>query len=84
MNQTGKNDLPPTVVFDEAEPSDDAELRRLLRDNPMPGAFRLALTREPSFFQAAALEGDVHQTVVARTAGGRLMAWAAAPCSTRS
>lgn len=73
MIQPGANDLRPTVVFDEAVPSDDPELRRLLRDNPMPGAFRLALTREPSFFHAAALEGDVHQTVVARTAEGRLL-----------
>lgn len=63
----------PEIVFDEAVPSDDAELRRLLRDNPVPGAFELSLTREPSFFQAAALEGDVHQTVVARSPDGVLM-----------
>lgn len=63
----------PEVVFDLATPADDAELRRLLRDNPVPGAFALALTREPSFFQAATLEGDVHQTVVARSPDGALM-----------
>ncbi len=63
----------PLVHFDLAGPSDDAELRRLLRENPVPGSFSLALTREPSFFHAAAVEGDVSQTVVARAPDGRLM-----------
>lgn len=45
---------------------DDAELRRLLRDNPLPGLVKFSFEREPSFFDAAALEGDAHQTVVVR------------------
>ena len=51
--------------------SDDAELRRLLRDNPMPGRFALTLEREPSFFLAATIEGEVHQTIVVREPGGQ-------------
>ena len=53
------------VQFRVASRTDDAELRRLLRDNPVPGSFSLALVREPGFFQGAATEGDVFHTVVA-------------------
>lgn len=53
------------VGFRVATESDDAELRRLLRDNPVPGSFSLALLREPCFFHGAATEGDVFQTMVA-------------------
>src|SRR4051794_19024058 len=42
---------PPRCVqdarFDVATPADDAEIRRVLRENPMPGAIRLSLEREP-------------------------------------
>jgi len=53
-----------------AQPCEDAELRRLLRDNPMPGRFSLTLEREPSFFLATTIEGDVHQTLVVRAPDG--------------
>ena len=36
-----------------ATPDDDATLRALLRDNPMPSWVSMALTREPSFFAGA-------------------------------
>ena len=49
-----------------ARPEDDDELRRLLRDNPMPGELALTLEREPSFFLGATLEGDVHHTITGR------------------
>lgn len=60
---------------DMARPGDDAELRRLLRDNPMPGAIAVSLQREPDFFLGSTVEGDVHQTIVGRLAGdeGRLV-----------
>jgi hypothetical protein len=64
----------PGVRFAEAGPSDDADLRRLLRDNPVPGGFSLAFVREPDFFRAAAIEGDVNQGVIMRDeASGRLI-----------
>lgn len=49
-----------------ADENDDAALRALLRENPMPGALSLSLEREPSFFRAAAVEGPFHQTIVGR------------------
>lgn len=52
--------------FELAGPEADQELQGLLRDNPMPGRISLTLERGPSFFLGAGIEGDVHQTVVAR------------------
>jgi hypothetical protein len=45
---------------------DDGDLRRLLRDNPMPGRISLSLEREPDFFADAQLPGETKQTIVAR------------------
>lgn len=60
--------------FELAKPTDDAELRRLLRENPMTGAIRLSFEREPCAFLAASLQGAAHQTIVARhEATGRLL-----------
>lgn len=53
------------VRFALATPAHDAPLRRLLRENPMPGPIALSLEREPSFFAAAALEGPEHHAIVA-------------------
>ncbi len=47
-----------------ATPAHDAPLRRLLRENPMPGAISLSMEREPSYFAAAALEGPEHKSIV--------------------
>ncbi len=58
------------MIVDLARPEDDPEIRRLLRENPMEGAIRLSLEREPDAFQALAVEGDSHVTVVARAPGG--------------
>ena len=52
--------------FELAGPADDAELRRLLRENPFEGAVRISFEREPSAFLAATLQGDMHQIIVAR------------------
>lgn len=53
------------VTFDVARESDDAEIRRLLRENPMPGRISISLEREPSFFADA----EEKQTIVARAQG---------------
>ena len=63
-----------TITFDVGTPADDAEVRRLYRDNPMGGAISLSLEREPDASLAAGIEGDAHQTIVARRAGGGLCA----------
>jgi hypothetical protein len=54
------------VIVDLATPADDPEIRRLLRNNPMDGEIRVSLEREPNAFLASAVEGEAHQTVVAR------------------
>ncbi len=55
-----------SLQIDLANAGDDAELRRLLRDNAMPGAISVAFHREPSFFRAVGIEGDSQQVIVGR------------------
>jgi hypothetical protein len=49
-----------------AERGDDAELRALLRGNPMNGAMQVTFEREPDFFAACAVRGGFYQIGVAR------------------
>ena len=56
----------PALDFTLATPADDESLRRLLRENPIPGSISLAFEREPCYFDASAIEGPFHQTIVAR------------------
>jgi hypothetical protein len=59
--------------FDVATRADDAELRSILAATPMDGRVSLSFRREPSFFDAAAVEGDYQQVVVCRdTTAGRI------------
>jgi hypothetical protein len=56
-----------------ASAADDEEVRRLLRAHALPGDVALTFEREPDSAIAAATEGDVHQTMVARERlGGRI------------
>jgi hypothetical protein len=59
--------------FELATADHDAALRRLLRENPMPGSISISLEREPQFFTAAAVDGPEHQTIVA-IENGRVVA----------
>jgi hypothetical protein len=52
--------------FAIANREDDREIRRLLRDAIFPGDVRISLEREPDALSGGAIEGDVHQTIVAR------------------
>ena len=52
--------------FDIAAVGDDAEIRRLLCENPMPGRISLSFEREPNYFADAKLSGEIKQTIVAR------------------
>lgn len=47
-----------------ATPVDEPALRRLLRDNPMPGSISLSYEREPDYFIATRVEGSLSQTIV--------------------
>jgi hypothetical protein len=49
-----------------AELGDDAELRALLRENPMNGSMQVTFEREPYFFAACAIRGNFHQVGVGR------------------
>ncbi len=67
--------VPPAGRFDVrlASAADDEEVRRLLREHPLPGDVALTFEREPDSAIAAGIEGDVHQTMVARERlGGRI------------
>jgi hypothetical protein len=53
-------------VFNVAGPEDDADIRALLRDSPLPGSISLTVEREPDTRIAARAEGEPHETIVAR------------------
>ena len=55
-----------SVTYGLAAPADDAELRRLLRENPMPNAISLSFECEPCYDRAAAIQGPLHQTIIGR------------------
>ena len=57
--------LESAVRFELASSRHDAALRRLLRENPMPGRISLSLEREPDYFAASAIEGQESRTIVA-------------------
>src|SRR5438876_460202 len=46
--------------FDLATPADDADLRRVLAETPMPGAITVSFRREPSYFHGAVVAGRFH------------------------
>jgi hypothetical protein len=61
--------------FSIAGSADDAEVRRVLRERPLEGTIAVSLEREPDGRIGAAVDGDVHQTIVARDrASGRIAA----------
>jgi hypothetical protein len=60
--------------FELAVPADDADLRRVLAETPMGGPVALVFRREPSYFEAATVDGRQRQVVVARdTETGRVI-----------
>lgn len=52
--------------FELAGPADDADLRDVLANTPMPGQIALTFRREPSFFAGACVEGFQRQIVACR------------------
>jgi hypothetical protein len=68
------------VPFALATQADDTDIRRLLRENPMPGQVAITLEREPDYFADAGLPGTVKQTIVANE-GGRVVC--VGSCTTR-
>ena len=58
--------------FDLATPADDAAIRRLLADNPVPGDVTLTYRREPSYFAGCPVMGDTQILVARHRPTGRL------------
>ncbi len=57
----------PQVSFQAASAADDADLRQLLRDNPMQqGGLTLSFRREPSYFAACSVLGQSAEVFVGR------------------
>ena len=57
----------PQVHFQAATAADDADLRQLLRDNPMQqGGFTLSFRREPSYFDACSVLGQSAEVFIGR------------------
>lgn len=52
--------------FELATAADDADLRQVLVETPMPGRITVSFRREPSYFEAALLDGRFRQVVAAR------------------
>ncbi len=50
--------------FSVATANDNAAIRRLLRENPMPGAISLSLEREPDYFRGADIGGAEDETIL--------------------
>jgi hypothetical protein len=55
--------------FAIATAADDADIRGLLRENPMRGGISLSFEREPDYFADAGLPAEMKQTIIARRAG---------------
>jgi hypothetical protein len=53
-------------TFELATPADDDQLVELLSATPMEGAVSIALTRKPSYFAAADVDGQIVQVGIAR------------------
>jgi hypothetical protein len=49
-----------------ATPTDDHELRELLRNSPVPGPISVTFEREPSFFDSCRIRGDFFQACLGR------------------
>ncbi|UCC31064.1 MAG: hypothetical protein JSU86_02070 [Phycisphaerales bacterium] len=75
MTSAASADSSESVTVELASESDDAALRRLACDMPLRGRITISLEREPSFFDAASIEGDRHHVVILRAPGsGRIVA----------
>ena len=63
-----------SFAFELARPQDDAALRRIVRESPVPGAVTVAYEREPSYFDGCACHGPFAQVLVAREEAGGAIA----------
>ena len=70
--------------FELATPADDADLRHIMAATPMDGSIVVSFRRQPSYFDAAVVEGQFRQVVAARDLEtGRIVGFGARSISTR-
>lgn len=60
---------PNGTTLSVATADDEADVRALLRHSVIPGAVRVAFTREPNYFAGEGLAGASDVTIIARRAG---------------
>ena len=53
-------------LFSLAASKDESSLRAFLRNHPIPGGMEVAFEREPDFFAASGIRGDLNQTILVR------------------
>jgi hypothetical protein len=56
----------PDYAFSLATRKDDADIRKLLSSNPMPGSIKLSFETEPSFFNSLQIHGKKNQVIITR------------------
>lgn len=61
-------------VFSIATAADDEDIRKLLRNNPVPGDITISYERSPSYFHGCDVMGDFHQTMIVRQRENGLLA----------
>lgn len=54
------------LTFSIAGSDDEAEMRELLRTQPLPGWVTVSFEREPNYFAAARIDGERHSVLLAR------------------
>jgi hypothetical protein len=70
--------------FELATPAEDADLRHIMAATPMDGSIVVSFRREPSYFDAAVVEGRFRQIVAARdTQTGRVVGFGSRSISTK-
>jgi hypothetical protein len=74
LRQTGERAAPHRVVAETGGPANDAEIRNLLWQIPVPGAVQISYLRDPSYLDSLKVEGRHSHIITGRdTDTGRLM-----------
>jgi hypothetical protein len=66
MAGTADRGVSSAISFAEAAPADEAEIRRMLRENPLGGAYAISLEREPDGFGGPHLADERRCFILAR------------------
>ena len=59
-------------LYQVAEEKDERELRNFVASMPMPGSISIRFERNPDFFEAAKVEGELSETLIVRSEEDRI------------